>query len=47
MDYAIDGYENNQRFFGKILEDEGFRFNLQEALSRIVYDALRNLPQAQ
>jgi type I restriction enzyme, R subunit len=40
MDYVIDGYEKNQGFFGKVLEDDLFRLQLEEYMGEHVYNVL-------
>ncbi|MFZ3579151.1 type I restriction endonuclease subunit R [Virgibacillus sp. DJP39] len=41
MDYVVDGYDKNQGFYGKILEDDIFRTQLEQSVGEYVYEVLR------
>lgn len=38
MDYVVEGFEKNQDFYGKILEDDLFRSQLEEYMGEHVFD---------
>ncbi|EEK76916.1 Type III restriction protein res subunit [Bacillus cereus R309803] len=40
MDYVVEGFEKNQGFFGKVLEDDLFRTQLEEYMGEHVYGLL-------
>jgi type I restriction enzyme R subunit len=40
LDYAVAGFEKNQGFFGKVLEDDMFRSQLEEYMGEHVYKLL-------
>ena len=42
MEYVVEGFEKNQNFFGKVLEDDLFREQLEEYMGEHVYDILKN-----
>ncbi|MGM0878879.1 MAG: type I restriction endonuclease subunit R [Bacillota bacterium] len=41
MDYVVDGYEKNQGFFGKILEDDIFRDQIEDYIGEHIYEVLK------
>ncbi|RDI44055.1 type I restriction endonuclease subunit R [Falsibacillus pallidus] len=41
MDYVVEGFEKNQGFFGKILEDDLFRDQLEGYMGEHVYELLK------
>jgi len=42
MEYVVEGFDKNQNFFGKVLEDDLFREQLEEYMGEHVYDILKN-----
>lgn len=42
MEYVVEGFEKNQNFFGKVLEDDLFREQLEEYMGEHVYGILKN-----
>jgi type I restriction enzyme, R subunit len=41
MDYVVEGYEKNQGFFGKVLEDDLFRDQLEGYMGEHIYELLK------
>jgi type I restriction enzyme, R subunit len=41
LEYVVTGFEKNQGFFGKVLEDDIFRNQLEEYMGEHVYDLLK------
>jgi type I restriction enzyme, R subunit len=41
MDYVVEGYDKNQGFYGKVLEDEIFRAQLENYMGEHVYQLLK------
>lgn len=41
MDYVVEGYDKNQGFFGKVLEDELFRDQLEGYIGEHIYEVLK------
>lgn len=41
MDYVVEGFDKNQGFFGKILEDDIFRHQLEGYIGEHIYDLLK------
>lgn len=44
MDYVVEGYEKDQRFYGKVLDDDLFRTQLEEQMGEYIYNILREKP---
>lgn len=42
MDYVVEGYDKNQGFFGKVLEDDLFKEQLEEYMGEHVYQLLNS-----
>ncbi|WP_066061420.1 type I restriction endonuclease subunit R [Neobacillus soli] len=42
MDYVVEGFEKNQGFFGKVLEDDIFRTQLEEYMGEHVFNVLKS-----
>lgn len=42
MEYVVEGFDKNQNFFGKVLEDELFRAQLEKYMGEHVYQLLRS-----
>lgn len=40
MDYIVEGYEKDQDFYGKVLDDDILRKQMEESLGEYVYDLL-------
>lgn len=41
IDYVVEGFEKNQGFFGKILEDDMFREQIEGSIGEHVYEVLK------
>ncbi len=41
MDYVVEGYDKNQGFFGKVLEDDFFRDQLEGHIGEYIYEVLK------
>ncbi|MEK3740399.1 DEAD/DEAH box helicase family protein [Paenibacillus sp. FSL H7-0941] len=40
IEYVVEGYEKNQEFYGKVLEDDVFRGQLEDDMGQYVYEIL-------